>query len=152
MTQDLLNLVIAGKAAQAKEKVLDAVNSFRTQSQDRPVEIRERFNFSNDRVASILRRLRNYDNIPEAMLLSTCNRTELYMVIENPHEAIPFIKSLLKHLAGEHYQSDYFYNLNGTNCVKHLFRVASSLDSLIVGEGQILSQIKMRIRLPAITV
>ena len=59
-----------------------------------PVEIRERFNFSNDRVASILRRLRNYDNIPEAMLLSTCNRTELYMVIENPHEAIPFIKSL----------------------------------------------------------
>lgn len=107
-----------------------------------PVEIRERFNFSNDRVASILRRLRNYDNIPEAMLLSTCNRTELYMVIENPHEAIPFIKSLLKHLAGEHYQSDYFYNLNGTNCVKHLFRVASSLDSLIVGEGQILSQIK----------
>ena len=36
-----------------------------------PVEIRERFNFSNDRVASILRRLRNYDNIPEAMLLST---------------------------------------------------------------------------------
>ena len=45
-----------------------------------PVEIRERFNFSNDRVASILRRLRNYDNIPEAMLLSTCNRTELYMV------------------------------------------------------------------------
>ena len=107
-----------------------------------PVEIRERFNFSNDRVASILRRLRNYDNIPEAMLLSTCNRTELYMVIENPHEAIPFIKTLLKHLAGEHYQSEYFYNLSGTNCVKHLFRVASSLDSLIVGEGQILSQIK----------
>ena len=49
---------------------------------------------------------------------------------------------MLKHLAGEHYQSEYFYNLNGTNCVKHLFRVASSLDSLIVGEGQILSQIK----------
>ena len=151
-----------------------------------PVEIRERFNFSNDRVASILRRLRNYDNIfdnhvqlcavaggkqhgfgniiviaqaaqntchpvigkietfpqySRSMLLSTCNRTELYIPIENPHEAIPFIK-LLKHLAGEHYQSDYFYNLNGTNCVKHLFRVASSLDSLIVGEGQILSQIK----------
>lgn len=142
LKQDLLNLVIAGKAAQAKEKVLDAVNSLGLNHRTAPVEIRERFNFSNDRVASILRRLRNYDNIPEAMLLSTCNRTELYMVIENPHEAIPFIKSLLKHLAGEHYQSEYFYNLNGTNCVKHLFRVASSLDSLIVGEGQILSQIK----------
>ena len=107
-----------------------------------PVEIRERFNFTNDRVASILRRLRNYDNIPEAMLLSTCNRTELYMVIENPHEAIPFVKRLLAHLAGEHYKGEYFYNLTGTLCVQHLFRVASSLDSLIIGEGQILSQIK----------
>lgn len=107
-----------------------------------PVEIRERFNFSLDRVAAILRRLRNYDHIPEAMLLSTCNRTELYMVLENPHEAIPFIKRLLAHMAGEHYKSEYFYNLTGTLCVQHLFKVASSLDSLVIGEGQILSQIK----------
>ena len=107
-----------------------------------PVEIRERFNFSADRVASIMRRLRNYDNIPEAMLLSTCNRTELYMVMENTDESIPFVKHLLEHLAGEAYKSEYFYNLSGTHCVRHLFRVASSLDSLVVGEGQILSQIK----------
>lgn len=107
-----------------------------------PVEVRERFNFSADRVASILRRMRNYDNIPEAVLLSTCNRTELYMVMENVHEAIPFVKRLLRHLAGDAYKPDYFYNLSGTHCVRHLFRVASSLDSLIVGEGQILSQIK----------
>lgn len=107
-----------------------------------PVEIRERFNFTADRVSSIIRRLRNYDNIPEAVLLSTCNRTELYMVMENTDESIPFIKSLLKHLAGEEYKFDYFYNLSGTQCVRHLFRVASSLDSLVIGEGQILSQIK----------
>lgn len=107
-----------------------------------PVDIRERFNFSNDRVASILRRLRNYDNIPEVMLLSTCNRTELYMVIENPKEAVPFIKNMLRHLAGEKYKDEYFYNITGIFCVRHLFRVASSLDSLIIGEGQILSQIK----------
>lgn len=107
-----------------------------------PVEIRERFNFNAVRVASIMRRLRNYDNIPEAMLLSTCNRTELYMVMENTDESIPFIKRLLKHLAGEEYKFEYFYNLSGTQCVRHLFRVASSLDSLVIGEGQILSQIK----------
>ncbi len=107
-----------------------------------PVEIRERFNFNADRVASIMRRLRNYDNIPEAMLLSTCNRTELYMVMENTDESIPFVKRLLKHLAGEEYKFEYFYNLSGTQCVRHLFRVASSLDSLVIGEGQILSQIK----------
>ena len=78
-----------------------------------PVEIRERFNFNADRVASIMRRLRNYDNIPEAMLLSTCNRTELYMVMENTDESIPFIKRLLKHLAGEEYKFEYFYNQIG---------------------------------------
>ena len=79
--------------------------------------------FTNDRVASILRRLRNYDNIPEAMPLSTCNRTELYMVIENPKEAVPFIKRLLEHLAGEQYNNEYFYNLTGAMCVQHLFPV-----------------------------
>ena len=62
--------------------------------------------------------------------------------MENVHEAIPFVKRLLRHLAGDAYKPDYFYNLSGTHCVRHLFRVASSLDSLIVGEGQILSQIK----------
>ncbi len=107
-----------------------------------PVEIRERFNFSQERIASILRRLRNYDNITEAMLLSTCNRTELYMVMENSREALSFIKALLKHLAGGQYQPEYFYTFTGTQCVQHLFRVASSLDSLVIGEGQILSQIK----------
>lgn len=116
-----------------------------------PVEVRERFNFSADRVASILRRMRNYDNIPEAVLLSTCNRTELYMVMENIEESIPFVKRLLKHLAGDAYKPEYFYNLSGTHCVRHLFRVASSLDSLIVGEGQILSQIKNAYHIARIT-
>ena len=107
-----------------------------------PVEIRERFNFSADRVASIMRRFRNFDAISEAMLLSTCNRTELYMVIDDPEEAVPVIKRLVKHLAGQHYSPEHFYHLSGTLCVRHLFHVAASLDSLIVGEGQILSQIK----------
>ena len=49
-----------------------------------PVEIRERFNFSQDRTVRVLRRLRNNDNLNEAVLLSTCNRTELYMVLEDP--------------------------------------------------------------------
>ncbi len=107
-----------------------------------PVEIRERFNFSQDKVARVLRRLINNDNINEAILLSTCNRTELYLVLEDPTAGVAFIRTLLRHLAGAQYRSDYFYNLTGINCVRHLFRVASSLDSLILGEGQILSQIK----------
>ena len=107
-----------------------------------PVEIRERFNFNAERVAHLLNHMRSNDGIAEAMLLSTCNRTELYMVMDEPEIAIPFVKGMLKQLAGEAYKPDYFYNLSGTHCVRHLFRVAASLDSLIVGEGQILSQIK----------
>ncbi len=107
-----------------------------------PVEVREYFNFSEARVASILRHLRNYDNISEAVLVSTCNRTELYFVMDRPRETIRFLKRLLLHICGSAYQSEYFYTLTGTQCVRHLFRVVSSLDSLVVGEGQILSQVK----------
>lgn len=76
------------------------------------------------------------------MLLSTCNRTEFYMVLEEPVSGMKFIQTLVKHLAGDGYKTEYFYNLSGVNCVRHLFKVASSLDSLVIGEGQILSQIK----------
>lgn len=107
-----------------------------------PVEVRERFNFDAEKIAHILEHLRSNDGIAEAMLLSTCNRTELYLVMDEPKEAIPFVKAMLKRLAGEAYKTEYFYNLSGIHCVRHLFRVASSLDSLIIGEGQILSQIK----------
>ena len=107
-----------------------------------PVEVRERFNFTAERIQKILSRLRNYDNIPEAILLSTCNRTELYMVMENRTESIAYVKKLIRHVAGKEYNNRYFYNLSGTHCVRHLFRVAASLDSLIIGEGQILNQIK----------
>lgn len=107
-----------------------------------PVEIRERFNFSPEKIAELLTHLRSNDAITEAALLSTCNRTELYLVMDEPQEAVTFVKNMLKRIAGEAYKSDYFYNLSGTHCVRHLFRVAASLDSLIIGEGQILSQIK----------
>lgn len=60
-----------------------------------PVEIRERFNFSQDRTVRVLRRLRNNDNLNEAVLLSTCNRTELYMVLEDRSWLIFCLQSLL---------------------------------------------------------
>ena len=107
-----------------------------------PVEVRERFNFGADRIAQLLEHLRSNDGIAEAMLLSTCNRTELYLAMDEPQEAIPFVKAMLRRIAGDAYKSEYFYNLSGIHCVRHLFKVAASLDSLIIGEGQILSQIK----------
>jgi len=107
-----------------------------------PVEVRERFNFSAERTEAILRRLRASEFLSEVVLLSTCNRTEIYLVLDKPEEGLSFMRHLLKHIAGQQYSQNYFYNLTGINCVKHLFRVVSSLDSLVIGEGQILSQIK----------
>jgi len=107
-----------------------------------PVEVRERFNFTAERIEAILRRFRGSDFLSEAVLLSTCNRTEIYLVLDKPEEGLALIKHTLKHVSGALYKQDYFYNLTGVNCVKHLFRVVSSLDSLVIGEGQILSQIK----------
>lgn len=107
-----------------------------------PVEIRERFNFTADKIPGVMERIHDDDSIPEVMLLSTCNRTELYMVLESPRKGIEYLKRITKFIAGSSYKPEYFYHLTGTYCVRHLFRVASSLDSLVVGEGQILNQIK----------
>lgn len=107
-----------------------------------PVEIRERFNFTPDKIPGVMERIHDDDSIPEVMLLSTCNRTELYMVLESPRKGIEYLKRITKFMAGSSYKPEYFYHLTGTYCVRHLFRVASSLDSLVVGEGQILNQIK----------
>lgn len=107
-----------------------------------PVEVRERFNFPNTRIRSILKRMRSFDQISEAVMISTCNRTEIYMVIDSNEANLSFMRRLLMHVAGPHYSKEYFYTLTGINCIRHLFRVVSSLDSLIIGEGQILSQVK----------
>lgn len=107
-----------------------------------PVEIRERFQFTRSRIRHILHLLKYSEQFSEAVLVSTCNRTELYLVAQEPKDGSTIIRHALERLAGPGFKQEYFYNLTGVNCVRHLFTVASSLDSLIVGEGQILSQIK----------
>ena len=107
-----------------------------------PVAIREKFNFSRNRIKQILRLLKQSDNFSEAVLLSTCNRTELYLVTVDSKEDVPELKEGVAKLAGKGFKKEYFYILSGTECVRHLLRVTSSLDSLVIGEGQILSQVK----------
>ena len=74
-----------------------------------PVEVRERFNFSAERTEAILRRLRASEFLSEAVLLSTCNRTEIYLVLEKPEDGLSFIRHLLKHIAGDQYNQEHFY-------------------------------------------
>ena len=107
-----------------------------------PVDVRECFSFPEARIKFMLRRFQRMDRWFEGVILSTCNRTELYAVVEDAEEDLDVIKRLLTRMAGEQYDEAYFYCYVDTACIRHLFRVASSLDSLVLGEGQILSQVK----------
>jgi len=109
-----------------------------------PVEIREKLSFSIDQVADALKVLREKPVIKEVMVFSTCNRVEVLMVAEDPSLAIEVAKKFLSEY--KHVQINKFENLLYTHTadagISHLFKVASSLDSMIVGEPQILGQIK----------
>lgn len=112
-----------------------------------PLHIRERFAFSATAAARALAYLKNHEDICEAVLLSTCNRTELYAVLDNTVDASHYMRRLLLQLTDQSAsppatETDYFYLYTNNDCVRHLLKVAASLDSQILGENQILGQIK----------
>ncbi|MGN0709253.1 MAG: glutamyl-tRNA reductase [Anaerovoracaceae bacterium] len=107
-----------------------------------PVEVREKLKFTRSGVKHLLRLIRHSGVIDEGVLLSTCNRTELYITTDQPAEALEQVGTAAERLAGQKLDNEYFYVWSGTECMRHLLFVTSSLDSLIVGEGQILSQVK----------
>lgn len=111
-----------------------------------PVEVRERLAFSKDQAVDALSRLRQKYPEAEAVLLSTCNRVELYVASETA-ESCPSHHDVVAFLAGFHGLDpvEVFNDLferTGEDFVRHLFTVAASLDSMVVGEAQILTQVK----------
>lgn len=108
-----------------------------------PVEARERVAFAPCAARSFLRRLREEPGISEAVLLSTCNRTELYVVAED-ESARHRLLGLLASDRGVELRAlrrdTYWYT--DAEAVRHLYRVSSSLDSMVVGEAQILGQVR----------
>jgi glutamyl-tRNA reductase len=110
-----------------------------------PVEVRERMAMDESRVREQLARLTSEGACREAMLLSTCNRVELYAV---PRDLAAVQEFMREHRGpGGEPIDRYLYWHRNEDAVRHLFRVASSLDSLVVGEPQILGQVKTAIRL-----
>lgn len=110
-----------------------------------PVDVRETFSLSEERIRASLTHLDDYSEIAECVILSTCNRTEVYAVMDEDEtvEAKEELKAFLLDMAKSSDVADeYFYAHYGADCIRHLFRVASSLDSLVIGEGQILNQVK----------
>ena len=108
-----------------------------------PVEVRERFSLPKQAVRQGLANMGAYEGISELVVLSTCNRSELYAVLDDAEADRAALKQFLFDLTGNEENIDeYLYEFVDEACVRHLFRVASSLDSLVLGEGQILSQVK----------
>ena len=108
-----------------------------------PVDVRERFSISRESIRKGLLNLNEYESLNEAVVLSTCNRSELYAVVEDAQEDTGTLRQFLFDLTGNEEDIDeYLYCYEDEECIRHLFNVASSLDSLVLGEGQILSQVK----------
>ncbi len=109
-----------------------------------PVEIRETVTFPEQILSDALHMLTGYPSINEAVILSTCNRMEIYVVASDPDkgkdDVIRFISDY--HSLERDKLEKYLYFREGKNAILHLFRVASSLDSMVIGEAQILGQVK----------
>jgi len=110
-----------------------------------PVEIREKLAVPESRMGEALTRLCSYQGVREGVLLSTCNRVEVYAVVDEIESGYGGIQDFLAdaHLSLSSEQlTPHIYWHQGDRAISHLFRVAASLDSMIVGESQILGQIK----------
>jgi glutamyl-tRNA reductase len=109
-----------------------------------PIEIREKLTFPAHRQSEALASLLTSDQVSEAVIVSTCNRTEVYAVTAGAHEGVDAVVGFLcEHHGLDHTElSPYLYVSQGESVVRHLFRVVASLDSMVVGEAQILGQVK----------
>jgi glutamyl-tRNA reductase len=109
-----------------------------------PLELLERMTVSHDRLEKSLHDLVGRPNISEVVLLSTCNRTEVYVVAERFHGAWQDVRNFLSelaHLAPEDF-SHHLYSHYDDGAVQHLFSVAAGLDSAVLGESEILGQVR----------
>lgn len=104
-----------------------------------PVEIRERLAVANGEAAVELGRLRQFPGLKEGLILSTCNRVELALTVDDDVDPAVCAAGLLTPTED---LRPYLFCYEGRDAIRHLFRVASSLDSMIVGEPQILGQLK----------
>jgi glutamyl-tRNA reductase len=109
-----------------------------------PVEIREKLAFTTGKIEESVDRLFNFPDIVEHTILSTCNRVEIYARANCQDSAIKSIKQFICdfHEVSLVDLEDHFYSYSNAEAVEHLFRVSSSLDSMILGEAQILGQVK----------
>src|SRR5512139_83183 len=109
-----------------------------------PIEVREKLYFPEDTLPEALRKLLSYEGVRESLIVSTCNRVEIYASVPDSARGIDRIKQYISEYHGiprEALEGSLYVYPDALG-VRHTFRVASSLDSLVVGEAQILGQLK----------
>ncbi|MCX7746404.1 MAG: glutamyl-tRNA reductase [Clostridia bacterium] len=109
-----------------------------------PIQYRENLSFSRDEQQKILTRLKEIPGVLECVLLSTCNRSEVYIYADNCDFNGETVEKLLCEVKGLllYEYKKFFYFYSSIKAVKHLFQVASGLESQVLGEDQILGQVK----------
>lgn len=116
-----------------------------------PIEIREKFSFSGQESVQFVKLLKIDPNLKGGVVLTTCNRTEIYFHLDkcSIEEGHGFILRNLQYFKGydEDKLQNHFYFHEGKNATDHLFRVVSGLDSMVMGEDQILGQVKNAFKL-----
>lgn len=118
--------------------------AFGINHQTAPLEVRERVAFNAEGLPTALRDLVHHEPVREAAIVSTCNRTELYCNAHDPAPALAWLAQY--HALKPAVLEPHVYTLPRERAVKHAFRVASGLDSMVLGEAQILGQIKQAVR------
>ena len=115
-----------------------------------PVALRERFAKRNADLEVTLRDLQNQEDISEVCVISTCNRVEYYISGSvDAAQLLSILKSYLQQMYGLRVSEleEYTYSYGGIEAIKHLFRVSCSLDSMVLGEPQILGQVKNALKI-----
>ncbi|MCU1281985.1 MAG: hemA [bacterium] len=107
-----------------------------------PIEVRERVAFAGDALPDSLKRLVSVPGVGEAMIVSTCNRVELYAGVEDKDAIEAMQRFFIDERRLPSSLRAHLYAVDGNDALRHLFRVAASLDSMVVGESQILGQVK----------
>ena len=109
-----------------------------------PVEVRECLAFRDEALPAALADLKAREGVAEALILSTCNRVEITVTAEDSADPRAIVDAFLAdHKAvSPHTIGPHLYRYEGRDAIHHLFRVASSLDSMVIGEPQILGQLK----------
>jgi glutamyl-tRNA reductase len=108
-----------------------------------PVEVRERFAVAEYHIAEHAAEIAKLDGVSEGLVISTCNRTEYYLAGENATQAFAALEARLTALADPgHGVKEHFYHIHRADAARHLCRVASGLDSMVLGETEIFGQIK----------